>query len=443
MLVLIMSKPVSRPALARSSPGLAFFASLFTLWLGVPGCRDARPKMQPSAPAAPTSGPELPGKDRILFYRSPMNPAQTAPVPSKDSMGMDYLPVYQSELSSAANGPAGFAPVTLDPQRQQLIGLKAVAVRQTQVAGTLRTIGRVTFDETRIHHVHTRYEAYVEQVYADFTGKFVNRGEPLASLYSPDLLTAEQEYLLALRAQKAESAPGPMPKIDVDVAESARQKLLLWNVRPADIEALAKSGVASQTLRLYAPISGYVVAKMAVHGMRVKPEDSLFDIVDLSRVWVLAQIYEYELPRIKLGQKATITLSYWPDRTWLGKIVYIFPSVDEKTRTIKVRIDVQNPKDELKAEMFADVVIAVKPHSALVVPDDAVIETGTRKIAFIVQPGGRLLPREVKIGDRMDGLDEVRSGLADGERVAVGASFLLDSESQLRAALSAMAPVAP
>ena len=306
-----------------------------------------------------------------------------------------------------------------------------------KLAGTLRTAGRVTYDETRLHHVHTRYEAYIEDVYADFTGKFVKKGEPLASLYSPELLAAQQEYLIALSGQKGGLQLGLGPGGST-LAESARQKLLLLHLSPADLAQLERSAQVNQTLRLDAPISGYVVGKVAVHGMRARPEDSLFDIVDLSQLWVIADVYEYDLPRLQLGLSATMTLPYWPDRSWPAKVSYIYPAVDPKTRTVKVRLEVKNPREELKAEMYADVVLSLAPRSALVLPEDAVIETGTRKLVFVLSADDSLEPREVQLGARETNLVEVRSGLREGEQVARGANFLLDSESRLQSALTGL-----
>jgi len=343
--------------------------------------------------------------------------------------------------SSSSPAPGGYAPLRISKQHQELLNLKLAEVKSATIAGGIRTTGRITYDETRLHHVHTRYEAYVDSLYADFTGKYVRKGEPLLSLYSPELLAAQSEYLIALHSQKSgggENAPDRRPA-GVDLLAAARQKLRLWNIGDADIHALAESGQPSETLKLYAPISGYVIGKMAVHGMRVKPEDSLFDIVDLSRVWVLADVYEYELPRLKLGQSAAMTLAYWPGRSWSGRISYIYPAVDPKTRTVKVRFDVANPEHALKADMYTDVTIAIEPHAALTVPEDAVLETGTRRLVFVAAAGGQLEPREVTTGERAGGFYEVKRGLAAGERVALGAAFLLDSESRLQAALSGMA----
>ncbi|MCS6913769.1 MAG: efflux RND transporter periplasmic adaptor subunit [Myxococcales bacterium] len=386
------------------------------------------------------TGPEATSKQPERGqWHCPMHPSYVSERPGSCPIcGMDLVRLQRPPEEAPATGSAGLAPVTIGPERRQLIALRTVRVRRGPLSGTIRTIGRVAYDETRVHHIHARFEAYIERLYADFTGKYVRKGEPLVSLYSPELLAAEQEYLLALRAQREGNASGG----GLDLVQAARQKLLLWNISPADIAVLEQSGQPSPTRKLYAPTSGYIVQKTAVHGMRVRPEDSLFDIVDLSRMWVLADLYEYELPRLRLGQKGRMTLSYWPGRTWEGKVTYIYPSVDAKTRTIKVRLEVDNPHHELKAEMFADVVLFVEPRQVLVVPEDAVIDTGKRHVVFRALGGGRLLPREVTTGDRADGLVEIRAGLEEGDEVASGANFLLDSESRLQAVLSAMEPPA-
>ncbi len=380
------------------------------------------------------------GERKLLFYRSPMNPQETSPTPKKDSMGMDFVPVYSDEVDAGAKGPEGFAAVTIDAQKQQLLGLKTMEVKRAPFETSIRTTGRVVYDERRVHHVHTRYEAYVEQIEADYTGKYVRKGEVLVKVYSPELYATQNEYLLALKAAKSlgGSSITSVSQGGQDLVAAARQRLLLWDVTAADIDALEKRGEPTRTLNIYAPISGFVTGRTAYHGMKVMPADTLFDIVDLSAVWVIADVYEYELPRLSLGQSATITLSYWPDRSWSGRVTYIAPAVDEKTRTVKVRIELPNPKDELKPEMYAEVTIHGRTREVIVVPDDAILDSGTRKVVFVAEGAGRLSPREVTVGDHADGQYEIKRGLSAGETVARGASFLVDSESRLKAALSAM-----
>jgi Cu(I)/Ag(I) efflux system membrane fusion protein len=395
-----------------------------------------------TTPAKAAGGPR-----KILFYRSPMGTGETSPTPKKDSMGMDFVAVYADEAEAEAEppGPSGLATVTIDARKQNLLGLKTAAVIRAPFETSIRTVGRVAFDERRVHHVHTRYEAYVEHIEADFTGKYVRKGEVLAQVYSPELYATQQEYLLALKAERSleTSSVSSVAQGGRDLLEAARQRLLLWEVSAADIAKLGERGTPQRTVNLYSPASGYITARTAYHGMKVMPADTLFDIADLSYVWVLADVYEYELPRLFVGQAATMTLSYWPDRSWKGTVSYIYPAVDEKTRTVKVRIGLENPKGELKPEMFADVTLHARPRTVLQVPDDAILESGTRNVVFVFQGEGKLVPREVAVGDHGAGVVEIRGGLKEGEVVVKGANFLVDSESRLKAAISAMTSATP
>ncbi|MGZ5427631.1 MAG: efflux RND transporter periplasmic adaptor subunit [Thermoanaerobaculia bacterium] len=347
--------------------------------------------------------------------------------------------------SSGAPGAEGLATVTVDARKVSLLGLKTVAVIRAPFETSIRTVGRVAADERRVHHVHTRYEGFVEHVTADFTGKFVAKGEVLALIYSPELYATQQEYLLALKASRSLGPSGVASAAQGgrDLLDAARQRLVLWEIMPADIAEIEKRGAPIRAMPVYAPISGYVTGRTAYHGMKVMPADTLFDILDLSAVWVLADVYEYELPRLSLGQKATMTLGYWPGRSWQGTVTYIYPSVDEKTRTVKVRIGLENPKGELKPEMFADVTLHARPRTVLQLPDDAVLESGTRNVVFVSQGEGKLVPREITVGDHGSGMVEVRDGLKEGEIVVQGANFLVDSESRLKAAISALTSAAP
>jgi multidrug efflux pump subunit AcrA (membrane-fusion protein) len=364
---------------------------------------------------------------RILFYRNPMNPADTSPTPKKDEMGMDYVAVYADQASA----PPG--TVTIDAERQRMIGLKTVEVRLAPLSGGIRTTGRITVDERRVQKVTARFEGYIEKLYADFTGKLVRKGDPLLSVYSPDLLATQEEYLLAAKSGAILAQSG-LP----DAARAARDRLRLFGISDGEIERLEKRGTAERALTLHAPGSGFITTKSAVAGARVAPNEPLFEIVDLSRVWVVADVYEHELPRLQLGRTATLTLAYWPNRKWQGKVSYILPTVDEKSRTVKVRIELANPKNELKPEMFGDVVIDTAPRRGLVVPEDAVITTGARKLVFVAVGEGRLEPRTVETGLHVDGQYELTSGVKAGDKVAAGASFLVDSEAQLRSATGGM-----
>jgi membrane fusion protein, copper/silver efflux system len=378
-------------------------------------------------------------------YQCPMHPEIIRDKPGDCPIcGMKLVPMDAHAVapapSAAADGAAGLATVTVDARKETLLGLKTVAVARAPFETSIRTTGRVAPDERRVHHVHTRYEGYVEHVTADFTGKYVTKGEALASIYSPELYATQQEYLLALKASHSLGTSGVLSAAQggQDLLSAARQRLLLWEIAPADIERIEQNGEPIRAMPVYAPISGFVTGRTAYHGMKVAPADTLFDILDLSHVWVIADVYEYELARLSVGQKATVTLSYWPGRVWNGAVTYVAPAVDEKTRTVRVRVELENPRGELKPEMFADVTIHGPTRNVLQVPDGAVLESGTRNIAFVVQAEGRLVPREVSVGDHGTGVVEIRSGLKEGEVVVRGANFLVDSESRLKAAISAM-----
>jgi Cu(I)/Ag(I) efflux system membrane fusion protein len=392
---------------------------------------------------SPSPGTTASPARKIAYYRSPMDPAVRSATPAKDSMGMNFVPVYEDELGGA--GVAGRAVVSLSPDRRRILGLRSEPVRRASLDRTIRTVGRVVADERRLHHIHTKFEAYIEHLHVDYTGKFVKKGEPLASLYSPELMATQQEYLLAWRAQKQLSASA-LPSVargGVDLLEAARQRLLLWDIRPADIARLEATGEVQRTLDLYSPVSGYVTQKMALHGMRVTPVDTLFDIADLSHLWVLADVYESDLPAVRVGMPAELTLSYLPGRTWRGAVTYIAPTVEEKTRTIKVRVEVDNADGQLKPEMFADVVLKSGLGNGLVVPESALLKTGERTLVFVDHGDGRLEPREVQVGPKVVEGVQVLRGLEEGERVVTAANFLLDSESSLKAALAVLTSPPP
>jgi membrane fusion protein, copper/silver efflux system len=381
------------------------------------------------------------GERKVAFYRSPMDPSIHSEKPAKDDMGMDFVPVYEDELQGSSSGVAGRAAVTISSERRQVLGVRSEPVRKMQLDHRIRTVGRVAVDERRLRHVHTKFDGYVEHLYVDYTGKLVRRGERLLSIYSPELVATQEEYLLAHRAQAslATSAVRTAAQGSIDLHEAARRRLLLWDIRPADIDRLEKAGQVTRTLDVYADIGGYVVEKMAFQGMRVTPADSLYEIADLSHLWVLADIYEYNLRSLALGTEGHINVASGGDKAWKGTVTYISPTVEEKTRTVKVRLEVENPDGELKPDMYADVFLHVNLGEGLVVPDGAVINAGDRRLVFLDRGEGRFEPREVRLGIKVAGGGvQVVSGVSEGDQVVTAANFLLDSESSLRAALSGM-----
>ncbi|HEY5375989.1 MAG TPA: efflux RND transporter periplasmic adaptor subunit [Polyangiaceae bacterium] len=366
---------------------------------------------------------------RILFYRSPMDPKQTSPIARKDEMGMDYVPVYEDEVAGAPP-VSGLAVVDIDPARQQLIGLKTTEVTEGPVGGAWRTVGRVAIDETRVRHINLKVSGFVEHVYVDFVGKRVKKGDPLFSIYSPDLLSAQEEYLIALKTQ------GAMAGSNDDLAVAARRKLALWDVPASEIARLAKSGEPTKTLTLYSPLSGVVTRKDVVDGMKLDAGAMPYEIVDLSSVWVLADVYESELRFVSENMPATLKLDAFPNREFKGKVVFIDPLLDPQTRTVKVRLTFPNPDGELRPEMFGEVVLFGAPREGLSIPADAVIDSGTEKVVFVAIGAGKFQPRTVQLGESDGSRVEVISGLTLGERVVIRANFLVDSESRLRASLA-------
>jgi Cu(I)/Ag(I) efflux system membrane fusion protein len=374
-------------------------------------------------------------------YQCPMHPSYVSDRPGDCPIcGMKLVPVRAEAPTAEPPPAAGRVAVTLTPARLQMLGLRSAPAVVAEIDPAIRTVGRVVVDERRVHHIHTKFEGYIEDLYVDFTGKFVRRGQPLALVFSPELVATQEEYLLALRARQrlGESQVPSVARGGSDLLEAARRRLLLWDIAPATIDRLERTGEVKRSLELYSPVSGYVVQKTAVHGMRAMPQDILFDIADLSHLWVLADVYEQDLASVRLGMPAELSVAYLPGRTWTGDVTWIAPMVDERTRTVKVRVEVANADDQLKPEMFADVSLVAPAGRAVVVPEEAVIRSGARDLVFVDDGNGRFAPREVRLGRKGPRGVEVQQGLAEGERVITSANFLLDSESSLKAALDAM-----
>ena len=328
--------------------------------------------------------------------------------------------------------------VQITPERQQLIGVKFGTVEMKPLEKVIRTVGRVDYDEKRLVTVSLKIGGWIEDLYVDFTGRYVKQGEPLLTIYSPELVSTQEEYLLALRARK-DLVKSPFPEVagsGASLAESAKRRLKLWDISDDQIKELEESGQVKKTLTLHSPFSGFVLEKAAYRGMNVMPGVALFKLADLSVVWLYADIYEYELPFIRLGQQASIQLSYIPGETFTGKAIYIYPSLNPETRTAKVRFEIPNSHERFKPEMYANVEIKVHLGQKLAVPEGAIIDTGLRQMAIVDKGSGYFEPREVKVGAKVDNYYEVIKGLKAGERVVTSANFLIDSESKLKEALA-------
>lgn len=391
--------------------------------------------------AAPAAAPS---ERRVLFYRNPMNPSATSPVPMKDPMGMDYVPVYSDETGGDSGIP-GLATVPVSEEGVRLGGVRTVAATIESVARTTRTVGLVTPDERSVRHVHTRIMGWVEKLYVNYTGQQVRAGQPVLAIYSPELLASQGELLRAKDAagRFAGSSIPEVRKGGQDLVTAARQRLELFGVSPGFIAQVERSGQAQRTVTLTAPSSGFVTTKDVFEGQEVQPGMELFTLTELSHVWVEAEFYEYEAQLLRLGQPVEVHLPYDPGHVMRGEVGFIYPTLQPESRTLKVRIELANTDGHLKPGMYVDVITDFSGSRGVTVPDDAVIDTGARQVVFVERQPGTFEPREVRLGVRGQGRALVLSGVREGERVATRANFLLDSESRLRAAVASLQPAAP
>ncbi|HZN04623.1 MAG TPA: efflux RND transporter periplasmic adaptor subunit [Candidatus Polarisedimenticolia bacterium] len=382
------------------------------------------------------------------LYHCPMHPTVVADRPGDCPIcGMRLVRATVAPAGGGSAPDEGAAPVegqagvTIGNRKQQLINVRTVAASRAPFVRTLRVVGRVVPDETRLHHLHTKVGGWVEMLHLTSTGAKVEQGAPLLDLYSPELVASQEEYMLALRS-RAESDQGALPEVARradDLAQSARRRLLLFDMTPQQIEELEQRGEPRRTVTIYSPISGYVIARNVTHGEKISPDMALFDIANLARVWVMASVYEYELPFVQPGQAATTTLASLPGEPLSGRVDIIYPTLDEATRTAQVRLEFDNPRLQLKPGMYAEVQIRSELGSRLSIPASAVVESGTRSIVFVEQGGGYFAPREVRIGLRLPDTMEVIAGLAENEKVVASGTFFVDSESKLKAALESAA----
>ncbi|MBI5557023.1 MAG: efflux RND transporter periplasmic adaptor subunit [Deltaproteobacteria bacterium] len=400
---------------------------------------------QPAAGSGPMKSAEddffsdlkEPGQRRLLFYRNPMNGEVTSPVPMKDEMGMDYVPVYEDEMqpSGKTGVPEGRVTIRVGPEALKSSGVQTAPAVRERISRTVRAVGLITADETRIRHVHTKVDGWVESLSVNFNGQLVTAGQPILSLYSPTLLTSQEEFLRAREtaAKFSTNQDEGLRKLGQQLFDSARRRLELFDVPSSFINDLEREGKTSRIVTLNAPVAGFVTAKSIFEGQQIVPGQELFTITDLSRVWIEANLYEYEAGQVAVGQEAGLTLPYAPGVRLQGKVTYIYPFLNPESRTLKVRFEFANQDFLLKPAMYADVAIDLATVEGVVVADSAVMDTGTRKLAFVEIEAGTFEPREIETGVRGNGKVQIISGIRTGEMVAVKANFLLDSESRLRA----------
>ncbi len=378
----------------------------------------------PAASAPGESG--APGGRKLLYYRNPMGLPDTSPVPKKDPMGMDYIPVYEGEDEAPDSG------VKVSAEKVQKSGVKSAVVERRVIDRAVRASGRVEIDERRVFAVAPKFEGWIERLHVNVTGQPVARGQALFEVYSPELVSAQREYAIAAKAvtQASDDARPAMRQL----AEASLARLANWNI---DAESV-KSGV-SRTLTFRSPAAGVVTEKKAVQGMRFMPGETLYQIADLSSVWVIADVPEQDIALVGKGGKATLRVDAWPDKPFAGRVAYVYPTLNEATRTVPVRIELANPGGLFKPAMYAQVEFeAGGARSVLAVPASAVIDSGARKVVVVDLGEGRFEPREVKTGARGDAFIEIVDGVREGERVVAAGNFLIDSESNLKAALSGM-----
>lgn len=383
-----------------------------------------------AAPVAGDAGAQKPRK--LLYYRNPMGLADTSPTPKKDSMGMDYIAVYEGEDDGVAAGE-----LKISTEKVQKLGVKIEPAALRELARQVRAAGRVEIDERRLHNVAPKFEGWVERLHVNATGQPVAKGQPLFEVYSPELVSAQREYVVAAKGVTAlKDASAEMQSGMRQLAEASLVRLRNWDISEEQIKALAAGGEAKRTLSFRSPVGGVVLEKKAVAGMRFMPGEMLYQIADLSSVWVLADVFEQDIALVKVGAGTTVKINAYPDKEFRGVITYVYPTLKAETRTVPVRIELANPGVLLKPGMFAQVGLAVGSKARVVtVPVSAVIDSGTRQIVLVEKGAGRFEPREVKLGARSDDYVEVREGIRDGEPVVVAANFLIDAESNLKAAL--------
>jgi Cu(I)/Ag(I) efflux system membrane fusion protein len=374
------------------------------------------------------------GGRKLLYYRNPMGLPDTSPTPKKDSMGMDYIPVYEGEEQDSGG------TIRISADKVQKLGVRVETVQRRALDATVRASGRVEIDERRLTTVTAKYEGYIERLLVNATGQAVARGAPLFEAYSPDLYAAQREYAVATQAlQKLANADEATRAGMQRLADAALNRLRNFDVTDEEIRRLSAGGEPRRAVSFRAPSGGIVLEKKAVQGMRFMPGEMLYQIADLSQVWLIAEVFEQDIGRISVGQRARIGFDAFPGQVFEGKVTYVVPVLKPETRTAQVRIELANPRGALKPAMYAQVelpVAAGKPQ--LTVPTSAVIDSGKRQVVIIDKGEGRFEPREVKLGERGGDMVVVREGVSEGDKVVVAANFLIDAESNLKAALGSM-----
>lgn len=417
--------------------GLAIGGSLMWVYTSKPAPPAHEKKVEP---------PKTERAERkVLFYRNPMNPSVTSPTPMKDPMGMDYIPVYEEEGAPKAEAPG---TVRITTEKIQKIGVKSEQAQRRTLRRIIRTVGRVEPVEDKVFQVNAKVSGWIEKLYVNRTDQMVNKGEKLLEIYSPELVSAQQEYLLAEKNfERVKDSPYPeVRKSAESLLTASRQRLKFWDISDDQIESLKKSGAPSRTMAIRSPGMGSVTEKMVVEGQKIDAGEPLFKVIDHSVVWVYGEIYEYEMPYVKVGQMAELSPSYSPTEVYRGRINHIYshlgsiryaPEEGTEIRTEKIRFELPNKDHRLKLGMYLNAELQVNAaDNAISVPDSAVIDSGTRQIVIIDNRDGTFSPRTVEVGAKADSYYQILRGVREGEWVVTSANFLIDSESNLKAAIS-------
>jgi len=405
-------------------------------WWGTHHAAGASASMN-ATPATPIAA-AAPKERKLRFYRNPMGLADTSPTPKKDPMGMDYIAVYEGEEEET---PANANQLKFSAEKIQKMGVRTEAAALRVLDKTVRASGRIEPDERRMTTIAPKFEGYVDKLMVNATGQAVAKGQLLFEAYSPELVAAQREYAIATQGVQAMNQAGPdAQKSMQQLAEASLVRLRNWDVSEEQVKELSASGTAKRTLSFRSPVSGIVTEKKAVQGMRFMPGDALYQVTDLSSVWVMADVAEQDIAAVRVGARATVKINAYPDKSFTAALTTIYPTLNAETRTVPVRLELANPGGLLKPGMFAQLELAVGAKGkVLTVPVSAVIDSGARQM-LLVQVGdakdGRFEPREVKLGARSENYLEVLSGLREGETVVTSANFLIDAESNLKAAIA-------
>lgn len=386
------------------------------------------------------AAPQKESARKILYYRNPMGLPDTSPVPKKDAMGMDYVPVYEGGEEPSSAPAAGPGQIKISVEKVQKLGVKIEAASLRVLDKTVRAAGRVEANERNIYNISPKFEGWIEKLYVNTTGEPVKKGQALFDVYSPELVSAQREYEIAAEGVTSlKRADGDTKRSMQQLAESSLLRLKNWDISEQQLQDLSKSETTRRSLTFHSPVNGIVLEKKALQGMRFMPGEMLYQIADLSSVWVVADVFEQDIALVKTGAKAKVRINAYPDKQFDAVITYVYPTLNAATRTVAVRLEMANPQGLLKPAMFAQVEVPVSGKgNVLTVPTSAVIDSGTRQIVLVQLAEGRYEPREVKLGSRSDNYVEVLNGVAEGEQVVVAANFLIDAESNLKAALGGL-----